>query len=285
MRALVLGGGGLVGVAWETGLVTGLAEGGIDLRDADLIVGTSAGSIVGTRLAAGQDLREAAVGSEVIPVPYAEGGPDLDRLREVFGLWAAAGEMTEALCAEIGALALSARTADPEAWIDSAGRSPGVEAWPERTLRLTAVDAKTGRFAVHDRNAGATLPEAIAASCAVPGMFPPVPIAGRRYMDGGVRSGTNADVALDVQPTVALVIAPICSATAVFGPLAERCMNDEIERLGRAGTRVCSVIPGPVEVEAFGPNLMDPARTTAAREAGHARGRALAREEAAIWLS
>jgi len=272
-----------VGVAWETGLVAGLAEGGLDLREADIIVGTSAGSMVGTRLAAGQDLREPPVGRAVIPVPFAEGGPDLERLGRVFALWSAADAMDEALCAEIGALAASARTADPAAWIDATGGSVGVEDWPVTPLRVTAVDVDSGRFEVHSARSGVGLAEAIAASCAVPGMFPPVPIGGRRFMDGGVRSGTNADVVIDVEPDVALVIAPICSRTAVFGPLAERCMDDEIAQLRAAGTRVCRVVPEDAEIEAFGPNLMDPARTEAARAAGHARGVELAAGEAAIW--
>jgi NTE family protein len=202
---------------------------------------------------------------------------------EVFGLWAATSEMTEAMCARIGALAASARTASPQAWVASTGGTIGVPDWPETPLRLTAVDVENGRFAVHRAGSGVGLHEAIAASCAVPGMFPPVPIGGRRYMDGGVRSGTNADVALECEPEVALVIAPICTATAVFGALAERSMKEEIAALEAAGARVCGVIPGPDEVEAFGPNLMDPARTEAARAAGRARGRALADGEASIW--
>jgi len=285
VRALILGGGGLVGVAWETGLVAGLAEAGVDLRDADVIVGTSAGSMVGTRLAAGQDLRKPPVGRSVIDVPFAEGGPDVERMQAVFALWAGAETMTEALCAEIGALASAARTAPPETWIASTGGSLGVDDWPHERLRVTAVDVETGGFAVHDAASGVGLHAAIAASCAVPGLFPPVPIGGRRYMDGGVRSGTNADVALDPRADVALVVAPICTGTAVFGALAERCMDDEIARLRAAGTRVCRVIPGPAEIEAFGPNLMDPARTAAAHDAGHARGLELAGGEAAIWRS
>ena len=75
-RALVLGGGGPIGIAWHCGLAIGLREEGIELRDADIIVGTSAGSLVGTRLAAGQDLAEPTPGAQPLGLPFAEGGPD-----------------------------------------------------------------------------------------------------------------------------------------------------------------------------------------------------------------
>jgi NTE family protein len=283
MRALVLGGGGVIGVAWETGLVAGLADGGIDLRDADVIVGTSAGSLIGTRLAAGQDLREPPVGAATIEPPIPEGGPDLASLGKIFALWTAADPMNEALCAEIGALAVAARTADVAALIEATGGAVGIDVWPDRDLRITAVDIETGGFMVHTAKTGARLPEAIASSCSVPGMFPPVPIAGRRYMDGGVRSGTNADVLLDSNPARALIVAPICAASAPIGVVAERSLDAEVAALRAAGTQVVTVLPGAREIAAFGNNLMDPTRVEASRDAGYAQGLKVAREEAAIW--
>ncbi len=284
MRALILGGGGVIGVAWETGLVAGLADGGVDLRDADVIVGTSAGSLIGTRLAAAQDLRQPPVGAPTIVPPMPAGGPDLASLGRIFALWTAADPMDEALCVEIGALARAARTADVEDLIAATGGAVGVDAWPALDLRITAVDIASGRLAVHTAKTGADLKQAIASSCSVPGMFPPVPIAGRLYMDGGVRSGTNADVVLDLHPEFALVIAPICAASAPIGVVAERCLDDEVAKLRAAGTQVSTVLPGPREIAAFGPNLMDPARVEATRDAGYTRGRSLAAAAAADWL-
>ena len=275
------------GIAWEVGLVTGLAEGGIDLRDAGLVVGTSAGSVVGTRLAAGQDLSKPAPaevrGSESAPQP--DGGPDLTVVGEIFRKWSSTEVMTEEVCAEIGALALAARTIPERVWIDRTGGGTGVTDWPETPLRITSVDANSGVLMVHDRHSGVPLQSAVGSSCAVPGLFPPITIGGRRYMDGGVRSGTNADVAIDVGPDVVLIIAPICARTASFGPLAERCMRDEADQLSSAGVRVCIVIPEDAEVEAFGPNLMDAGRAESARAAGRARGLGLAGGDAAIWRS
>lgn len=284
-RALVLGGGGVIGVAWETGLLKGLAQGGIDVRSADVVIGTSAGSMVGTRVAAGHDIGEPAprpVGVGGIPLP--EGGLDGTSLTRVFAIWSQVEVMTEETCAKIGALASAARTAEPAKWIASTGGSTGVEDWPATELRLTAVDVKTGKFEVHSRLTGAPLAAAVASSCAVPGMFPPIEIGGRCYMDGGVRSGTSADVALDIEPDVVFVIAPICDAIAGIGPWAQRCMDDEVAQLRAAGSRVCAIVPEEKELEAFGGDLMDPGRVGPTREVALERGLALAKGEARVWL-
>jgi NTE family protein len=272
-----------VGVAWETGLVAGLAAGGVDLRQADLVVGTSAGSMVGTRIAAGQELGASSEARPAARLPALEGGPDMETLSKVFGLWSAADDMTRELRAEIGALALSARTVDEHIWVTQTGGNVGVEDWPETELRLAAVDAQSGSFALFSRERGVPLAHAIAASCAVPGMFPPITMEGRRYMDGGVRSGTSADAALDLAPDACLIIAPICKGTASFGALAERQMNEEAQQLRAAGGRVVCITPDSVERDAFGPNLMDAARAAASADAGYARGLELARGDAGIW--
>lgn len=285
MRALVLGGGGVVGVAWETGLVAGLLEGGIDVREADLVVGTSAGSMVGTRIAAGQDLRVAPSREGPNEIPLPAGGPDMETLGKIFEVWSQAPEMTEALCREIGTLARIAKTPDLAPWVAATGGSLGVDDWPDTDLRVTAVDVDTGRFEVHSAKSGAPLKEAVASSCTVPGMFPPVPIDGRHYMDGGVRSGTNADVILDAKPGAALVIAPICSATAAIGAVAERALHDEVAQLRAAGTRVCTILPDEADARTFGGNLMDASRAEACQEAGRQRGLRMATGEAQLWLA
>jgi NTE family protein len=281
-RALVLGGGGVVGIAWETGILSGLADAGVDVRDADLVVGTSAGSMVGARIAGGFDPREPAP-ARAEGIPFPEGGPDLATLGRVFERWTQAEEVSETLCAELGRFALEARTASEERFIAATGGSLGLAGWPERALRVTAVEAQTGRFRLFSKAEDVALPAAVAASCAVPGMFPPITLDGRRYVDGGVRSGTNADAVLDIEPDLVLVVAPVCRRTAVFGALAERCLDEECRQLRAAGARVVVVLPEEEEIGAFGPNLMDPSRATAAREVGRARGRALARGSVGPW--
>jgi NTE family protein len=279
---LVLGGGGVIGVAWESGLVAGLAEAGVDVSGADLIVGTSAGSMVGSRIAAGHDLSQPlAPARDGLALP--EDGPDLESVGKVFGRWSSAETVTPELCAELGALALAARTASEEALILSTGGSLGLDAWPGDRLRIVTVDAESGERVVHHAGSGAPLRSAIAASCSVPGLFPPVTIGGRRHFDGGVHSGTNADLTLEVAPDAVLVLAPICATTAPFGALAERCLAAESRLLESKGVAIRSVLPDDADVEAFGPNLMDVARAPRAREAGRTRARHLAAELSDLW--
>src|SRR5438552_145643 len=110
-RALVLGGGGAVGVAWETGVVCGLLEGGLDARTADLIVGTSAGSVVGTHLAHRRDPREVAAEMRSRePRRFSDMIPDPESAMKAFHCWGSFDEMTEAACAQVGRIALSAKT-------------------------------------------------------------------------------------------------------------------------------------------------------------------------------
>lgn len=152
-NALVLGGGGALGVAWETGLLAGLREAGIDPGAADLVVGTSAGSIVGTVVAAGRlddliaqqreptDPELASLVAEV----------DLAELMKTFARWAAVQEVTLEATREIGGIALAAKTASEDRWISYFKGVLPVEGWPERPLKLTSVEASSGRFAAWDR--------------------------------------------------------------------------------------------------------------------------------------
>ena len=151
-RALVLGGGGPVGIAWESGLAVGLAAAGVAWRDADLIVGTSAGSAVGARLAAGFDLA-AAAGPARAPLPVPAGAGV--NMEELMAAWAAAasGAMTpEAARIELGRIALAAHTVPEDAFIGVFAEVQGQE-WPE-PFRCTAVDVLTGALQVWDRSAG-----------------------------------------------------------------------------------------------------------------------------------
>lgn len=285
--ALVLGGGGNVGIAWETGVLAGLAEAGCDAREAALIVGTSAGSVVGSQVARGFDVR--AEYRQLLDAgerrTLARQEPDLEMMQRIFSLWGSCEEMTEANCRAIGALALQAKTPTEEEFL-----SVFVLAdlpWPEGPLVTTAVDCETGAFAAFDRTSGAPLQRAVAASCAVPGLFPPVTIEGRRYMDGGVRSVTNADLALRAGPDAALIVSPIVAGTSQnLGRFGSLQVEAEIERLRAAGVRTSLIAPGDAEREAFGPNLMDPSRRRPAAEAGYHQGlRAADEVKAALGLA
>jgi len=284
-RALVLGGGGIVGVAWETALLAGLMEGGIDLRDADLIVGTSAGSIVGSQIAAGRDPREMMLEARERPAPVANESPDVAAITAVFAAWASFEEMTPANCARVGKLALEAKTMPEEELLARFERNEAV-AWPAKPLLVVAVDCVSGDMRAFDAASGVPMQRAISASCSVPGMFPPVTIEGRRYTDGGVRSGTSADLAVRIVPDVVLIVAPMGSSTEnAFGRLMAKQISAEAAGLEAAGAGVMVIQFDEAAKQTGAANLMNPAGAAPAAVAGEAHGRRIADEVGAFWSS
>ncbi|MGH9095989.1 MAG: patatin-like phospholipase family protein, partial [Acidimicrobiales bacterium] len=192
-KALVLGGGGVVGIAWELGVIAGLADDGLDLTDADLIVGTSAGAAVAAQITTGS--LDELVGAQLAESQELAAELDLDLLAEIFSLLSQGSESDDDLRAQVGARALGARTvAEPVRRAVIASRLPS-PVWPAHPVLVTAIDAHSGALTRFDASSGVSLIDAVAASCAVPGVWPPVSIGGRRYIDGGVRSVTNADLA------------------------------------------------------------------------------------------
>ena len=189
-----MGGGGVVGTAWMTGLVSGLRRAGVDLAEADVIVGTSAGSIVGTMLATGQDFDADAPAG---PSDQGDSAPRADRGRmtEAFAVLADPSLEPADARRRVGRIALAAETITEQAHIAGISTLITAHEWPDRELLITAVDVQTGELKVWDRTGDAPLRTAIASSCALPGLFPPITVNGRRYMDGGIGSGTNADLA------------------------------------------------------------------------------------------
>jgi NTE family protein len=259
-RALVLGGGGVAGIAWEIGLLARLAERDLDLAaGADLVVGTSAGATVGA-LVTGPDTYETMVSFQRRPVTETkEQVPalDTDEMAEIFGLMVSEDADRQAVRRRIGSLAKSAATV-PEAERRRiiASRLP-VDAWPDRPLVVTAVDADSGDRVAFDRSSGASLVDAVAASCAVPGIWPPVTIGSRRYVDGGVYSVANEDLADGYRTVVALFPIAIGEEASLADP----------EGLARMTGRLCVVADAHAQA-AFGPNVLDPASRAASLDAG-----------------
>lgn len=277
--ALVLGSGGVTGIAWLWGVLAGLADAGVDLTTADLVVGTSAGSIVGAQVACGVPVEQRYAAQPAAPdgeLPARVGRAVLARWA-----WAALRSRTAAEAGRrVGRLALAARTV-PEAERRAviAARLP-VREWPrDRRLLITAVDAATGAFTVFHRHRGVPLVDAVAASCAVPFVWPPVTVGGVRYIDyidGGARSPVNADLAAGHRRVV--VLAP---STRGFGPVVGAAR--QVAELRRQGARVAVVAPDAAARAAFGGNSLDPARRAHAARAGRAQAPAVADAVARVW--
>jgi NTE family protein len=275
-RALVLGGGGLTGIGWEWGVIAGLADAGVKLADADLVVGTSAGSVVGAQIANGADPKE-RYEAQLVP-PDGEIAANFGRKMMLrYGLAMVGSRSPQRVRQRIGKLARAATTGATEAErIAVIEKRLPVKEWPDDTLLLiTAVDTETGAFRAFSREDGVPLVTAVASSCAVPGVWPPVTIEGRRYMDGGVRSTANADLADGYERVV--VIAPMPHGIGTM-PGARR----QAEAL-RRGSKVALVTPGAEAVNAFGNNVLDPAARAGAARAGLAQAASVADAVRAVW--
>lgn len=269
-RALVLGGGGVAGIAWETGVLQGIADESAAaaraLLDCDVLVGTSAGSAVVAQISSGLRLEELfarqvqQVSGELDP------GVEVDAVTNLFLAAMAQPESTLSQKRQrIGAVALATETvAESVRRYVIAERLP-THRWPERVLRVTAIDTATGELVVFDRDSGIGLVDAVAASCAVPGAWPPVTIGDRRYMDGGIGSTINLDVADDCEMAVVLVPAGV-SAPSLFGP-------GPVAEIAAFGGAALGVFADDKSLAAFGPNALDPRCRVASAEAGRAQGR------------
>lgn len=284
-QALVLGGGGSIGIAWECGVLKGLADSGVALSNADLIIGTSAGSVVGSQLAFGRTPDQLLASQLVESDGLLERATvfDVQVFTSIATRWASATQLDAEERAAIGAMALAAPTADEAAWVQVFEATLGGLPWPERRLMVTGVAAESGAFVAWEQSSGVPIARAVAASCTVPGLFPPVTIDGTRYIDGGVRSGTNADLARDHQTVV--IIAPIGATDDGLGPIARRYLLAEMEALRAAGSTVFLLQPDTASLTAFGPNLMDGTRRALAAQAGVVQGQTVAEQLRAIWSS
>lgn len=271
-HTLVLGGGGVAGVAWITGILAGLADAGQDVTDADLVIGTSAGSTVAAQLGSGLSLDELYRRQAQPSLQTRELAVDLDM--ETFG--AQLGALLQGLTSPadmrraIGKFALAASTPAPQLRRGIvADRLPSHQ-WPARRLMIVAVDAETGDARIFDGDSGVELVDAVAASCAVAGIWPPVVIEGRPYIDGGFRSADNADYAAG--SSRAVILLPLGSQ-AVWPQ--EKSFAEVVAELRDGGCEVVVIEPDEASRAAIGTNPLDPATRTPAAEAGRAQGRGI----------
>jgi NTE family protein len=274
-RALVLGGGGVAGIAWMTGLLFGLSERGLDMLIADVIVATSAGSAVAAQITGGSPLNDlfqrqvdpARQTREILPA--AELVASFQKMIATDTSSLDQGEFLRSF----GQWALRAPTvSEEERRAVIAERLPN-HAWPESKLVIVAIDTETGEAALFDRFAGTDLIDAVAASCAVPGVWPPVTIRGQRYMDGGVRSSDNADLARGYARTV------ILSPNGTTRPT----LKHHMALLESEGGQVFMIEPDAASRAAIGANSLLPETRKPAAQAGRSQGHAIAQELALFW--
>lgn len=272
-RALVLGGGGVTGVAWELGVLEGLRREGVDLSVAETVIGTSAGAVVGTRITTGS--LETAYDEQTRPATH-EIAVSFGMATQIrLGIMLARPGHEDAKWRRVGKVALDAHPESGDARLEVIRSRIGEPAWPDRDLRITAIDIDEGALVVFDRTSGVSLLEAVAASCAVPLVWPPVRIAGTTYVDGGVRSPANADLAAGASTVV--VLAPLTRAAT-----REHALAKQLARTG--ATRTLVAAPDADAEQVMGPHALDPSRRTAAAETGLRQGKLLASEIAAVWV-
>jgi NTE family protein len=280
-RALVLGGGGSTGNAWLIGVVAGLFDAGLDVSTADLTIGTSAGSTAAAQIAGAST---AELFAAALVAPPQRGGParpvqdHLERLKKLIASSGDAADMRR----RVGAAAMEMDAGSDDSWQDQwramvASRLPS-QAWPERKVLITAVDAESGEPAVFDRESGIGLADAVAASCS---SGRPYKIGGKGYIDGGYRSNAeNADLAAGYARV--LVLAPFGGRSLVPVEWGTH-LATQVEELRAGGSKVETIFPDSSLEHLFGANAMDLSLRPAAAQAGFDQGKALAGQLKEFW--
>jgi NTE family protein len=289
-RALVLGGGGATGNAWLVGVIGGLLEAGLDLTDADLVIGTSAGATAAAQLSGANSVELlAATLAPASQPPRAPvrpasarppNAPVLNHLERTNAIIAAASNAAD-MRRRMGAAALELQAASDgsaqERWRSVVRARLPNQQWPQRKVFITAVDAATGEGVVFDRHSGVDLVDAVAASCSSGAAYA---IGNRRYIDGGYRRNENADLAAGYARV--LVLSPFGGRTR--HPLEWGMqLATQVEELRAAGSRVETVFPDLSFEEVFGANAMDVSLRAPAARAGRDQGHSLAGQLREFW--
>jgi NTE family protein len=289
-RALVLGGGGSAGNAWLIGVIAGLFDAGLDVTEADLIIGTSAGSTAAAQitsgtptellaaiLAAAPQPRTGPAGSDRGPVPIR---PATNHMETTSAIIAAAEDAAD-MRRRMGAAALETDAASDGSgetrWRATVAARLPSQHWPQRRMLITAVDARTGEPVVFDRHSGVDLVDAVAASCASGFAYS---IGDSRYIDGGYRRNENADLAVGYGRV--LVLSP-------FGGRSRHPLEwgmqlaAQVDELRAGGSSVETIFPDSNSEHMFGANAMDLSLRPPAARAGYNQGRALAEQLTEFW--
>ena len=277
---LVLGGGGVLGEAWMMGVLAGIEDAaGLDLRACEAFIGTSAGSIVAAHLVAGRSPRRpSALGTDLEPASaHPASGlvvAALARARRASAVavsaWSPLAPLALSAAAPAGALMRAATLAAiPRAEADLSELRRRVAEYGasfDGRLRVVCVDRRRGRRVAFGSPGAphATVAEAVEASCSVPWLFAPVKIGGREYVDGGVWSATNLDVAPAGRDTHVLCLNPTGGVRgahallAVARNVARSAVSVEALTLRRRGAVIRTVHPNLECAAAMGGDFMDP---------------------------
>ncbi len=289
-RALVLGGGGSTGNAWLIGVIAGLFDAGLDVTEADLVIGTSAGSTAAAQisgatptellaaiLAAAPQQRTGPAGSDGGRAPVRRAADHMERTSRIIAAAEDAADMRRRMGAAALALDASSDGAGQTRWRATVAARLPSQGWPQRTMLVTAVDADTGEPVVFDRDSGVDLVDAVAASCASGFAYG---IGDNRYIDGGYRRNENADLAAG------------CGRVLVLSPFGGRTRTPlewglhlaaQLDELRARGSRVETIFPDSNSEHMFGANAMDLSLRPPAARAGCSQGRALAGHLTEFW--
>jgi NTE family protein len=272
-RGLVLGGGGIWFVAWQTGYLRRLEELGLGLGSADRLVGTSAGSIVASILAGEKlggfartvDLLTRAPG---LLARMASSGPLEPSCQRALDAFRESRDSSPETLRAIGFAALAAGTPSADATARNFSVILRMRRWPSSRLHITCVDAYTGERCVITRSAGVPVPRAVAASSAVPGIFAPQPVQDRKCMDGGV-AGTGVHLDLVAGARRALVVSLVDGSEPdlTWGTMTPATIRQEFADLQASGTEALRIIPRAEVPE----DVMDPRLALGAVQEGLAQ--------------
>jgi len=289
-RALVLGGGGSTGNAWLIGVIAGLFDAGLDVTEADLIIGTSAGSTAAAQIAgatptellaaivsAAPQQRTGPVGSDGERVRIGPVAAHMERTSKIIASAEDAADMRRRMGAAALVIDAASHGSGQTQWRAAVAARLPSQHWPQQTVLITAVDAHTGEPVVFDRHSGVDLVDAVAASCASGFAYG---IGDSRYIDGGYRRNENADLAAGYERV--LVLSPFGGRTRT--PLEWGMqLAAQVDELRARGSRVETIFPDSDSEHMFGANAMDPSLRPPAARAGYDQGRALAGQLADFW--
>ena len=291
---MVLHGGGSAGNAWEIGVIAGLFDAGLDVTEADLIIGTSAGSTAAAQITSGAqpsellaDIISAAprprtgpVGTDRGRVPIGPVANHMEITSEIIGAAEDAADMRRRMGAAALELDAASGSAGQAQWRATVASRLPSQHWPQRPMRIVAVDARTGEPVVFDCHSGVDLVDAVAASCANGFGVPPYRIGDNRYIDGGYRRNENADLAAGYARV--LVLSPFGGRSR--HPVAWGMqLAAQVDELRAGGSKVETIFPDSNSSDAFGVNMMDLSTRPPAARAGYDQGRALAEQLTEFW--